>query len=106
LEAVSGAFDEVPLRNGRRWPRTSVVVCTHNGARTLGWCLEGTLELDYPNYEVIVVDDGSTDDSARVAEDAGVRVISTENRGLASARNTGYEAADGEIVAYIDDDAR
>jgi GT2 family glycosyltransferase len=63
------------------------------------------LRLDYPNYEVIVVNDGSTDSTAEIATSYGFRVITTENRGLSSARNIGLNAATGEIVAYIDDDA-
>ena len=48
----------------RRCPPVSVVVCTYNGAATLDACLDGLAGLDYPDYEVIVVDDGSTDGSA------------------------------------------
>src|SRR5207253_10093847 len=88
------------------WPRISVVVCSYNGARTIRSCLEGLLELEYPDYEVIVVNDGSTDATASIAGEYGYQVITTENRGLSSARNTGLRAATGEIVAYIDDDAR
>ena len=106
LAAVGEAFAAVPLEPGADWPRVSVVVCTYNGERTLSDCLEGLAALDYPSYEVIVVDDGSTDASALIAAEHGVRVISTENRGLSRARNTGMRAATGEIVAYIDDDAR
>ena len=87
------------------WPRISVVVCSYNGSRTIRDTCEGLQNLEYPNFEVIVVDDGSTDDTASIAIEAGFRVISTVNRGLSSARNTGMEAATGEIVAYIDDDA-
>src|SRR5262249_53232455 len=54
----------------------------------------------------IVVDDGSTDATAASASASGARLIRTENRGLSSARNTGLEAATGEVVAYTDDDAR
>ena len=61
--------------------------------------------LDYPDYEVIVVDDGSTDDTAAIAGRYSVRLVSTENRGLSSARNTGLERATGDIVAYLDSDA-
>jgi GT2 family glycosyltransferase len=82
-----------------------VIVCSYNGARTLAECCAGLRALDYPNYEVIVVDDGSTDTTASIARQYGYRVISTENRGLSSARNTGLAAASGEIVAYLDDDA-
>jgi O-antigen biosynthesis protein len=83
-----------------------VIVCSFNGAGTLRDCLDGIMELDYPDYEVIVVDDGSTDGTSEIAGEYPVRLITTENRGLSSARNTGLEAASGEIVAYIDDDAR
>jgi O-antigen biosynthesis protein len=54
---------------------------------------------------VIVIDDGSTDATAEIVGKYPVRLISTENRGLSSARNAGLEAATGEIVAYLDDDA-
>jgi cellulose synthase/poly-beta-1,6-N-acetylglucosamine synthase-like glycosyltransferase len=67
---------------------------------------EGLLEVDYPDVEVIVVDDGSTDGTGDIARGHGFRVIATENQGLSAARNTGWQAARGEIVAYIDDDAR
>jgi glycosyltransferase involved in cell wall biosynthesis len=106
LEAVRTAFDEVPFPQIASWPRVSVVVCSHNGAETIGDCLEGLLQLNYPNHEVLVVDDGSTDATASVAERYGVRVIRTENRGLSSARTTGLHVATGEIVAYLDDDCR
>jgi glycosyltransferase involved in cell wall biosynthesis len=105
LAAVSEAFGEVPVPKSWAWPRISVVVCTFNGARTIRDCFEGLLRLDYPNFEVIVVNDGSSDQSGDIAHEYGFRVITTENRGLSSARNTGLAAATGEIVAYIDDDA-
>src|SRR2546430_610902 len=105
LETVSRAFAEAPFPRDAPWPRISVVVCTHNGARTLRECLSGLRALEYPNFEVIVVDDGSTDRTEAIARESGMRVISTEQRGLGSARNTGLAAAGGEIVAYIDDDA-
>jgi GT2 family glycosyltransferase len=105
LHAVRGAFASAPFGGVRRWPRMSVIVCSHNGGSTLRDCFEGLSRLDYPDYEVIVVDDGSTDGAIAIAEDYGFRLIRTPNRGLGSARNTGLEAATGEIVAYIDDDA-
>jgi O-antigen biosynthesis protein len=106
LATVREAFAELPVASGRDWPRVSVVVCSFNGERTLRDCLDGVRKLDYPNFEVIVVDDGSTDATTEVAEGYGFRVIRTGNRGLASARNTGLAVATGEIVAYLDDDAR
>src|SRR6266545_3919819 len=105
LAAVRSAYAEVPFPSDLDWPRISVVVCSFNGGRTIRQCCEALLELEYPDFEVIVVDDGSTDGTASIAREFGFRVISTPNRGLSSARNTGLEAATGEIAAYIDDDA-
>lgn len=106
LAAVNDAYDEAPLAPAHHRPRVSVVVCTYNGAATLENCLDGLAKLEYPDYEVIVVDDGSTDSTPQLAARHDVRLIRTENLGLGSARNTGMQAASGEIVAYIDDDAR
>jgi cellulose synthase/poly-beta-1,6-N-acetylglucosamine synthase-like glycosyltransferase len=105
LAAVRQAFADSPFPVRTPCPRVSVVVCSYNGARTIRDCLQGLDRLEYPNYEVIVVDDGSTDGTDRIAAQYPCRVISTENRGLSSARNTGLKEATGEIVAYIDDDA-
>ena len=105
LGAVRAAFAEVPFPSSQPWPRISVVVCTYNGHRTIRECLKGLSKVEYPNLEVIVVDDGSVEPVAPIAEEYGFWVIRTENRGLSNARNTGMEAASGEIVAYIDDDA-
>ncbi len=104
LDAVRDAFANVPFPDVS-WPRVSVVVCTYNGSRTIRGCLEGLARLDYPLYEVIVVDDGSIDGTADIVREYDVRLIRTENRGLSNARNTGLHAATGEIIAYIDDDA-
>ena len=105
LPAVRAAFAEVPFPSGEPLPRISVIVCTYNGARTLRNCLAKLQKLSYPDYEVIVVNDGSRDDSAAIAKEFPVRLISTDNQGLSAARNTGLAAATGEIVAYLDDDA-
>src|SRR5213596_2618331 len=106
LAAVRKAFAKVPFPQDRLWPRVSVVLCTYNGGSAIRDCLEGLRKLDSPNFEVIVVNDGSTANTAAVLREYDFRVITTENRGLSSARNTGLEAATGEIVAYLDDDAR
>jgi len=105
LTAVRRAFVESPFPPEKKWPAISVVLCSYNGGRVIRECLEGLLRLEYPNYEVIVVDDGSRDNTADIAAQYPFRLIRTENHGLSSARNTGCEAATGEIVAYIDDDA-
>ena len=105
LSAVRKAFEEVPCYTHQAWPRISVVVCTYNGSRTLRDCLEGVGRLRYPNYETIVVDDGSTDGASDIAAQYDVRLIRTENRGLSAARYLGWQSATGELVAYIDADA-
>jgi GT2 family glycosyltransferase len=105
LTAVSEAFGAVPFAENGKLPRISVIVCTYNGAQTLAECLAGLERVEYPDYEVIVVDDGSRDGSAAIADRFDCRVIRTPNHGLSSARNTGLAAATGDIVAYIDDDA-
>ena len=105
LAAARGAFGAIPFSPADCWPRVSVVVCTHNGERTLGQCLERANELAYPDFELIVVDDGSTDGSADIALARGATLVQTEHRGLSFARNAGVAKATGEIVAFLDDDA-
>ena len=106
LAAVQKAFADVPFSRDHEWPRISVAVCVYNGGSTMGDCCEGLHRLDYPNYEVIIVDDGSTDDTAAIAAEYGFRLIRTPNQGLSQARNVALEAATGEIVAYTDADAQ
>jgi GT2 family glycosyltransferase len=106
LAAVRDAFSDVPFPAELAWPRVSAIVCSHNGASSLRNCLEGLAEIEYPDYEVILVDDGSTDETAELGHAFGVRVVEIEHSGLSSARNAGLHAATGEIVAYLDDDCR
>lgn len=105
LAAVRQAFAETPFPPDGHRPRISVVVCTYNGARTIRSCLDSLRELKYPDFEVIVVDDGSTDATAAIANEYDVRLITIAQAGLSNARNVGLDAATGEIVAYLDDDA-
>jgi glycosyltransferase involved in cell wall biosynthesis len=98
-------WSSVPRMNDTPLPPASVVVCTYNGAATLRECLTSLRRLDYPDYEVILVDDGSTDDTPDIVKDfPEVRCIRQDNLGLSAARNTGLHAARGEIVAYTDSD--
>ena len=105
LQAVSQALAESPFPPDMQWPKISVVVSTLNGAATLRDTLAGLEQLDYPDYEVIVVNDGSTDATPKIASEYHVRLITTKNQGLSAARNLGTQVAAGEIVAFIDDDA-
>lgn len=106
MSTVAAAMRDTPFAAGRIWPRISVVVCTYNGARTLRETLTHLDVLDYPDYEVVVVNDGSTDNTLSIVADFDrVHLVSVPNGGLSGARNLGMHAATGEIVAYLDDDA-
>ena len=85
----------------------SVVVCAYNAADTIDECLDAIERLRYPEVEVILVNDGSTDRTRSIAaRHPAVRVIDIANTGLASARNVGLTHATGDIVAYTDADVR
>src|SRR5262249_13335631 len=104
LITVREAFADTPCPGQAEWPRISVVGCTYNGGRTCADCIRGLQRLDYRDYEVIVVADGSRDASAEIASQFHCRLVRTANCGLSSGRNTGWQRATGDIVAYIDDD--
>lgn len=105
---VQTQFRAAPYFPLLRSPKVSIVVASYNGARTLGACLDSLQHLNYPDYEVILVDDGSTDSTSEIAakfpETRYVR--HPANLGLSAARNTGILAAQGEIVAFTDSDCR
>jgi len=85
--------------------KISVYVPCFNRERHIAICLASLMAQTRRPDEIIVVDDGSTDKSADIASKFQVRVIRHgENRGLATARNTGFNAAEGDVVAAIDDD--
>ena len=87
------------------YPRVSVIVCSYNGGKTLERCLESLKEVDYPDFEVVLVDDGSKDNTPEIAaRHPWIVSIRQENLGLSYARNVGGHAASGEIIAYTDSD--
>lgn len=86
-------------------PLVSVVVAVHNGERFLRESLDSVYAQDYAPVEVIFIDDGSSDGSAEVARSyEGLRYFHQQNAGLAAARNAGLTHAQGEFLAYLDDD--
>jgi glycosyltransferase involved in cell wall biosynthesis len=86
-------------------PLVSVIVPVCNGERYLGFALGSILDQDYRPLEVIVVDDGSVDSTARVARSfEGVRYVYQANRGHGAAMNTGLGLAQGEFLAFLDAD--
>ena len=91
--------DETPLF-------VSVVIPNRNGARSIGKCLASALASEYPSFEIIVVDDASTDGSAEICEGTtGIRLIRLkEHRGASAARNAGVREARGEAVFFTDAD--
>jgi glycosyltransferase involved in cell wall biosynthesis len=87
-------------------PRVSVVIPTYNHARWVGHAIRSVAAQRFRDLEIIVVDDGSTDDTARVVRDTEVplRYVRQDNRGLSGARNTGIAAARGALVGFLDAD--
>ena len=86
-------------------PLISVIICVFNGEDRIGAAVESLRNLNYPNYEVIVVDDGSTDGTLGVLSEFDyVKVVNGAHAGLSVARNAGAAAASGEILSYTDDD--
>lgn len=86
------------------WPPVSVIVAARDAAATLPACLASIRALDYPSVEILVVDDGSTDATAAVAEAHGARVLRAGGRGASAARNVGARAARGDVLAFTDAD--
>ena len=126
--AVQKALRSSPYFPLTRTPKVSVVVASYNGDRTLKFCLESLTKQNYPDYEIILVDDGSTDSTPEIAgeiskltasvpQKAAAENLSSanlffryfrheKNLGLSVARNTGVDLASGEIVAFTDSDCR
>jgi len=97
-----GADELPPLLE---YPKVSVVVCAYNAESTMNACLASLQRLRYPAYEMVVVNDGSTDRTGEIAEQyEGVNVVHQENKGLSAARNVGIASSRGEIVAFTDSD--
>lgn len=107
-KALKRAWSDTPRSQiDAEHPKISVVVCTYNGGQTLRDCLTSLMRLEYPDYEVIVIDDGSSDNTGLIAKDFPQAIYHRQaNCGLGVARNVGAKLADGEIVAYTDDDCR
>ena len=89
--------------------KLSIVIPVYNAEATLERCLESVLTQDYDDYELILVDDGSTDGSPAICDDYAmgrpfINVIHQRNAGLSAARNAGIAAAHGEYITFIDSD--
>ena len=87
----------------------SIIVPAYNVAQYIEECIESVLNQDYDNYEIIVVDDGATDETPKILDEIAsksekVRVIHQKNGGLSAARNSGIEAALGDYILFLDGD--
>jgi poly-beta-1,6-N-acetyl-D-glucosamine synthase len=90
-----------------RFPKISIVVPAYNEEKTITKCIESLLNLEYPNYETIIVDDGSTDKTYQEAikiKNANLTVIHQENTGKPRALNKGIKHSTGEIILTVDAD--
>lgn len=90
-------------------PGISVIVPVYNGEKYLSACIESILRQTYPDFELLLIDDGSTDDSLKICQkyadrDSRVRIFSQANRGVSSARNRGIDEARGVWLSFIDSD--
>ncbi len=98
-------FPAGPASPRPRRPPLSVVIPVNNGGRDFGRCLRGLRDSSRSDYELVVVDDGSTDDTAGLAESSGARVIRNPARlGPAAARNLGAIAAESSLIFFLDAD--
>lgn len=89
----------------------SIIIPVYNKASYINDCLDSLLQQDFDSFEIIAVDDGSTDDSGRIcderaAQDQQVRVIHTDNGGVTAARRQGVEHAKGKYILFVDADDR
>ena len=89
-------------------PKVSVVIPTYNSSQFIVETLESVFAQTYKDYEIIVVDDGSTDNTKEVLQPytSRIKYIYKENGGPASARNVGIKSAQGEYIAFLDSDDR
>lgn len=88
-------------------PTVSVIIPAYNQGHYLGRAIQSVLDQTYPDFEIIVVDDGSTDNTAEVSQgftDPRLRYVYQENRGLSGARNTGIRNSSGKYQTYLDSD--
>ncbi|HAR40450.1 MAG TPA: hypothetical protein DCR68_03680 [Coprothermobacter sp.] len=107
---MSASLGVDPMANNEKksLPLVSIIIDNYNYGRFIQDAIESTLNQTYPNIEVIVVDDGSTDSSreiiSRYASAGRVKAVLKENGGLASAMNAGFEVSSGDLVVFLDSD--
>lgn len=91
-------------------PKISVIIPVYNGEKYIKRCLESVFSQTYTNMEILVVNDGSSDNSLAIIEAAHekspfpVRILNGENHGVADARNKGIDFAEGDYIVFVDQD--
>ncbi len=107
LAAISPVNSDTPHRPERVPPRVSAIITAYNGGPFIRDAIESILAQTCSVDEVVVIDDGSTDDTAAIVEgyaEKGVRLVRQQNRGLPEARNRGIQETTGELIAFLDCD--
>jgi len=99
MESITNKEDEL-------LSQISVIIPIYNQEKFISRCLDSVEEQDYPkdNIEIIIVDDGSTDNSINIASKYGVKIICQDHKGPGAARNKGVEEASSNIIAFLDSD--
>ena len=89
--------------------KISVIIPVYNAEKTIRRCLESIMSSEYEEYEVILIDDGSTDNSVSIISEFAnrnrrIKIFTQPNSGPSAARNKGLTLAEGEIIAFVDSD--
>lgn len=91
------------------YPLISLIIPCYNAKQTLGKCLDSVIRQSYSNLEIIIIDDGSTDETSTIYEDfqtrdKRIKVFKQDNSGVSKARNKGIKEATGEYICFVDSD--
>jgi len=91
-------------KNNKKKPLVSIVLCVYNEEKYLKSCLNSIKKQKFKNYEIVLVDDGSTDKTLEIAKNFPVKIVKQEHKGLGAARNLGVKNSSGKIISFLDAD--